>query len=407
MVTINEYQERGYVKYYFTSPCFTGRLKKHIGKGTIEDFEDFKVKLSSELKVYFAREIPTKESLSAFVDDTVNKLKFGSNIFDYVAEFIEKKRNTVNRHTNKPLSQSSINSYLRAIELFKRMLIEKRLKPIPEIIDEQLLNEFMSVRKRFNYNYLVKLHTRLKSFISFLEYKNLPIDKSYHHSNFSEIYDNQEPANDDIALSEEELLKLIKLREKFRNDLVSLPVYKTAKTLSKELQAKQRRTKVNNMKRVLDCFLFMTSTGMYVTDVNESKVQIFPHKEHPYLNYRRTKNNSLCKAIPIDNYECFICGTLIKEYGIKTGSNFPLNLTVNTFNNHLAQISEQVNLGFVLKSKMARKTFATLNHFNFGIALEDIQKMLGHKDFTQTLHYLRIEDDALASRIHQMRIRAG
>ncbi|MGE0020235.1 MAG: hypothetical protein AB7S72_11255 [Draconibacterium sp.] len=371
MVTINEYQEHGYVKYYFTSPYFTGRLKKHIGKGTIDDFADFKVKLLGDLRVYFARENPTKESLSAFVDDTVKKLKFGTNIFDYVPEFIERKRNTINRHTNKPLSQSNINSYTRAIELFKRMLIEKRLKPIPEIIDEQLLNEFMSVRKRFNYNYLVKLHTRLKSFISYLEYKNLPIDKSYHHSNFSEIYDNQQPADDDVALSVEEVLKLIKLREKYRNDLVKLPVYKTAKTLSKELQAKQKGTKLINLKRVLDCFLYMIATGMYVTDVNDSTVQIFPHKEHPYLNYRRAKNSSLCKAVPVNDFECFIGGTLIKEYGVRSGSNFPLNLTVNTFNRHLELISEQANLGFVLKSKMARKTFATLNHFNFGVALED------------------------------------
>ena len=256
MVTINEYQERGYVKYYFTSPHFTGRLKKHVGKGTPEDFNDFKVKLLSDLRIYFAREELTKDSLSAFVDDTVKKLKFGHSIFDYAPEFIEEKRKTVNKYTKKRLSNSTINSYSRAIELFKRMLIEKRIKPIPELINRQFLDEFMSVRKRYNYNYMVKLHTRLKSFIKYLEYRNLPIDKSYHYSNFSEEYDNQEPGDDDRALSVEEVNKLIRLREKFRNDLVRLPEYKTAKTLSKELQSKQRNTKLNNIRRVLDCFLY-------------------------------------------------------------------------------------------------------------------------------------------------------
>ena len=407
MVEIKIFYEKEYVKFYIKHPAFSGRIKKHIGKGKVGDFSEFKIQLLNDLKLYFVGETVTRESVSAYVDDAVRKLKFGSSIFDFTDEFIEEKRNTFNRHTQKLLSQSSINSYIRAIELFKRMLIEKRLKPIPEIINEQLLNEFMSLRKRYSYNYRVKLHTRLKSFVKHLEYKNLPIDKSYHRSSFTEIYDNQQPDKGDIALSVIEVNKLIILRRKYKDNLVNLPAYKTAKTLSKGLQTKQRRTKLNNMRRTLDCFLFMVATGMYVADVNKSTIQIFPHREYPYLRYRRAKNNSLCKAIPLEDYECFIGAKLIKEYGIRTGSNFPLNLTLNTFNNHLEIISEQADLGFVLKSKMARKTFATLNNFNYGVKVEDMQKMLGHKDLVHTLHYLRIEDDALATRIQNRRIRAG
>lgn len=407
MVQIQVFKERGYVKFYIKHPQFTGRIKKHVGKGEIEDFNGFKIQLQNDLEVFFAKEVVTKDILSAYVDDAVRKLKFGHSIFDYVDEFIEEKIKTINRKTKKPLSQSSINSYIRAIELFQRMLIEKSLRPIPEIINDQLLNEFMSVRKRLSYNYMVKLHTRLKSFIKFLEYRNLPIDKSYNKSTFNEQYDNQEPDGDDIALTVDEVNKIILLREKYRNNLIHLPEYKKAKTLSKELQSKQRNKKLANLRRTLDCFLFMVSTGMYISDVNESSLQIFYRKSNSYLRYRRTKNNSLCKAIPLDDYECFIGQTIIREYGIKPGDNFPLNLTVNTFNKHLKVISEQVGFSFVLKSKMARKTFATLNHFDFEVQIDDIQKMLGHKDVEQTLHYLRIEDDELATRIQNRRIRAG
>ena len=56
---------------------------------------------------------------------------------------------------------------------------------------------------------------------------------------------------------------------------------------------------------------------------------------------------------------------------------------------------------------MARKTFATLNYFNYEVEIADLQAMLGHKSEQQTMHYLRIEDDARAKRIQERRSKAG
>jgi len=145
----------------------------------------------------------------------------------------------------------------------------------------------------------------------------------------------------------------------------------------------------------------MCASGKYVVDINKKQLGLKRTINGTFVSYRRAKNNSFCKNIALFDYGCFLGQTVLKEYGIKHESNFPLNLSLNQFDKNLKIISELAGLDFGLTSKMARKTFASIYYFHYGISINDIQIWLGHKEIKHTMHYLRISDNDFQKRIQQ------
>ncbi|HDJ33233.1 MAG TPA: hypothetical protein ENF21_03935 [Bacteroidetes bacterium] len=119
------------------------------------------------------------------------------------------------------------------------------------------------------------------------------------------------------------------------------------------------------------------------------------------FKYRRTKNGSLCKSIPIESEGIFIGDQTIKEYKLSTGKNFLLNFLLTHFNKHPERISELAGIDFKLNNKMARKTFASILCFDRKLPVHLLQILLGHQNVKHTLHYLRIDDVDHASQVKQ------
>ena len=401
-------QERGFVKFYIRHPSFKDRIKKHVAKGSRADYENYLVEFKSEIERYFVGKTITYDQTSSYVNFYVDRKKQSSLLFNFKDEFVDMKRKTFNRRTNCYLSSSSINSYIKAIDYFKSFLKENQKSELPEDINSSVLNDFFDFMQPLSQNYRAKLHSRLKEYLTYIKSQNgVTVDKSYIDSCFTEQYDNQETEKDDIALTFDDMNKLILLRNDFKNNKIQLPPYKTAKTIPVSLQIQQRETKIMNIKRTLDCFLFMCSVGMYVSDVNKIKMTLKNKGNLSYISYRRAKNNSYCKGIPVLDKDCFLGKTILKEYGIKSNSNFPLNLSLNNFDKNLKIISQLAGLDFMITSKMARKTFASTYYFDYRVNIGDIQMMLGHKEVRHTMHYLRIDDDEFANRIFEQLGRTG
>jgi integrase len=398
---ITSIAEKGFVKFYITHPDFKGRIKKHIGKGSCSDYENYQYELRIEANKYFVGKTVTYDYTKNFVNDYVERMKHVGSIFNHVDEFIFLKSNKLNKNLDKPLSKSTINTALKAIDNFRDYLITKNLSELPDVINQNLLDDFYHSLTH-KQTYRAKLHCRLKEYIKFLFIeKGMSIDKSFMRSNFSEQYDNQENEENDRALTIEEMNKLSALRTEFKNGNIQFPEYKKAKTIPEKLQLKQREIKKSNLKKTLDCFLFMSSLGLYISDVNKINLTIKNSGGSTYVTYRRAKNNTYSTGIPLWDYGCFWGETIRKEYGIKSGTNFPLNLSLNHFNKNLKIISSLAGLDFSLTSKMARKTFASRYYFDYELKIEEIQMMLGHKDAKNTRHYLRITDDDFAIKIQK------
>jgi integrase len=131
----------------------------------------------------------------------------------------------------------------------------------------------------------------------------------------------------------------------------------------------------------------------------KSKLHFSTQSNGLHLKYRRAKNGSLCRAIPIQNGDIFVGKEIIEQYHIKSGSNFPLNLSLTHFGKHLDRISILAGLPYKLNNKMARKTFASFWYFNRQLPIHYLQILLGHKDVKDTSHYLRIADNDIANEI--------
>lgn len=393
-------KENQYYRLYVTHPKFKGRIRKRMGDRDFQDLETIAFTIKYDLGKHFTNADITKSEVESFIDNYIAmNVKCTASIFDYNDEFLEYKKEKVNNKTKTRLTKSTLSGYRTALKYFEEFLMKKRISPHPTLITETVLNNFYTYIPG-EHNYKVKLHTKLKGFIKYLEtVKRLPVDPSYKLSVFTEEYDNQCPEDNDIALPADAIYKLFELRKKLQSGEVQLQPYAKSDKLPMELQEHQFNMKKENLIKCLDCFLFMVSTGQYYADIRKSKINFSQNGNTVHIRYRRAKNGSLCKSIPINDDAIFIGKEIIAQYGIKNGTNFPLNLSLTHFDKHLGRISTLASIGFKITNKMARKTFASYLYFTKNLPIHYLQILLGHKDVKDTAHYLRISDDDIADEV--------
>ncbi len=391
-------QEGNYYRLYVTHPNFIGRIRKRLGDKQYDDLENIAFNIRFELGRHFQSHDINKVDVETFIDKYVSmNVKCDASIFDYSAEFLASKSAKVNNRTKSRLSKSTLSGYRTALKYFEEYLCKNKISPPPSQISGAVLDNYYRFIPGVH-NYKTKLHTKLKGFINFIEtVKQLPVDPSYKLSKFTEEYDNQCPEDDDISIPEEDVRKLIALRSKFQRGEVNLISQPKPCKIPIAVQKQQFKMKEENIIKCLDCFLFMVSLGLYHADIMKSKL-LFSNNGNS-IKYRRAKNGSLCKAIPVKSDDIFIGEEIIKQYKIKNGFNFPLNLSLNHFAKHLKRISALAELNYMITSKMARKTFASVLYFKRGLPINYVQILLGHKNVKDTAHYLRITDDDIASEI--------
>lgn len=396
-------EQKGSIKFYITHSKLHGRYIKHIGKGSTTDYSSEITRLGVAINSSFEGKIFDWTDVGEFMDHYVDELKRECSVLDYKDEFIKFKTNTLNRATLKKLSRSAIDTYERTINYFEKFLTAKKISTDPSVIDQTVMDEyFIYLRDHHSaHNYIVKLHDRLKTYLKFAMKKGLAVNPTYSESTFSEKYDNQEPDEDDRALTKDQIVKLIDLRKDFAKGNIKLPDYKTTRSITEDLQSRQRKRKIENLRLTLDCFLFMVATGQYISDIKGAKlIMNLSNPNAVHIKYRRVKNNSLCKLIPIHDNHYFLGQTIIDQYKIKNGKNFPYELTLNCFNDHLLTIGKLAGFDFKIMSKAARKTFASVLYFDYNVPLGEVQLMLGHRNSEMTQKYLRIQDNDRASGIH-------
>lgn len=407
MKTINEkpfevklVQEDQYYRIYVTHPNFKGRIRKRLGNKSYDTLENISFTIRYELNKHFDNGNFTKTDVESFIDNHIAlNVKRTSSIFDYKDDFLKAKADRFNKKTKKAITNSTLSSHRTTLKYFESFLIRKRITPHPSQITESVLNDYYSYITG-SHNYKVKLHTKLKEFIKYLDInKQLPVDPSYKLSVFTEEYDNQCPEDNDRALSTDDINKLFILRKRLHRGDVQLQPYIKSKKIPAELQEYQFNMKRENLIRCLDCFLFMVSTGQYYSDIVKSEISFSETGGNVHIRYRRAKNGSLCKAIPIINEDIFIGKEIVDQYQIKNGSNFPLHLSLTHFDKHLKRISDLAGIGFKITNKMARKTFASYFYFTKNLPVHYLQILLGHKDVKDTAHYLRISDKDIVTEI--------
>lgn len=165
----------------------------------------------------------------------------------------------------------------------------------------------------------------------------------------------------------------------------------------------RKKISIERIAKVRDAFIFQCFTGFAYQDIynlsNEHIVYVGSENE-PWLVKERgkTKVREMVPILPI-------IAELIEKYKkhpyckvhnrlIPVNSNF-------RYNSYLKELSDICEIGKPLNSHLARHTFADmmLNVLNF--PLEDVSKMLGHKNIRTTQRYARVKKGRIGKKMNE------
>lgn len=164
----------------------------------------------------------------------------------------------------------------------------------------------------------------------------------------------------------------------------------------------RKKLSIERLIKVRDAFIFQCFTGFAYQDIYnlspEHIVKVGVDNEKWLIKERgKTKVNEMVPILPIikeiiekykDGPYCIIYNKLIP-----VNSNF-------RYNCYLKELSDLCGIGRPLNSHLARHTFADLMLNTMDFQLEDVSKMLGHKNIRTTQRYARIKKSRISKKMN-------
>lgn len=142
------------------------------------------------------------------------------------------------------------------------------------------------------------------------------------------------------------------------------------------------------LQRVKDIFVFSCFTGLAYTDVRGLKKSevIMGNDGRLWIDTRRDKTKVAVYVPLLD-----IPRAILEKYADQTSHDRLLSIPANQkVNDYLKEIAAICGIDKNLTFHIARHTFATTVTLENGVALETVQKMLGHKNIRTTQVYAKM-----------------
>ncbi|MFI3305286.1 MAG: site-specific integrase [Rikenellaceae bacterium] len=162
------------------------------------------------------------------------------------------------------------------------------------------------------------------------------------------------------------------------------------------------------VKQVRDVFVFCCFTGMAYADVNElAQEHIFTDGQGALWIKKRRKKTKVQFNVPIlppakaiiDRYsnapECAAKGVLLPVI-----SNQKMNV-------YLKEIADVCGIEKLLTTHVARHTCATTVMLAHNVCIENVAKILGHKNIKMTQHYAKVLDSSIMANMGDVTARYG
>lgn len=179
-------------------------------------------------------------------------------------------------------------------------------------------------------------------------------------------------------------------------EIIPLEIFEVEKIWRKKLT-------IERLIRVRDAFIFQCFTGFAYQDIyNLSKkhiVYVGSDKEKWLVKERgKTKVTEMVPILPIveeliEKYENYPYCKIFNRL-IPVNSNF-------RYNSYLKELSDLCGIGKPLNSHLARHTFADIMLNVLQFPLEDVSKMLGHKNIRTTQRYARIKKSRIGKKMSE------
>ena len=142
------------------------------------------------------------------------------------------------------------------------------------------------------------------------------------------------------------------------------------------------------LQRVKDIFVFSCFTGLAYTDVRGLKKSevVMGNDGRLWIDTRRDKTKVAVYVPLLD-----IPRAILEKYADQTSHDRLLSIPANQkVNDYLKEIAAICGIDKNLTFHIARHTFATTVTLENGVALETVQKMLGHKNIRTTQVYAKM-----------------
>jgi len=159
---------------------------------------------------------------------------------------------------------------------------------------------------------------------------------------------------------------------------------------NEEIESIKEEKWSDKLQRVADSFLFMSYTGLHISDYNSTvQESVYLVNNQEWMKVRRTKTNVIA-MFPLHKYAKY----LIEKYG--GISNLP-KISGQKSNDYLKLIAEKVKITKNLTNKIARKTFTNMALNEYNMSMESVAAMLGHTSTRQIKHYGAISEKRIYS----------
>lgn len=168
--------------------------------------------------------------------------------------------------------------------------------------------------------------------------------------------------------------------------------------LQEVMKIYEKKMPVERLEEVRDIYLFQCFTGFAYRDLFELSED---HLKYVGLEFDmwlmkergKTKVNEMVPLLPI-------VIDIIKKYRQhpycqSTGKLLPISSNAN-YNGYLKEIAAICGINRVLKTHLARHTFADIMLNVCNIPMEDVSKMLGHKSLRTTARYCRVRKERIS-----------
>lgn len=160
-----------------------------------------------------------------------------------------------------------------------------------------------------------------------------------------------------------------------------------------EIQAMlNKHFQVQRLEEVRDVYIFQCFTGFAYTDLNMMTPQHITRvglKGEPWLIKERGKTN-VSEMVPLLPIALKIIDKYRNHpYCVANNKLLPVNSNTH-YNAYLKEIAVICGINRVLKTHLARHTFADIMLNICNVPLEDVSKMLGHKSIRTTMRYCRV-----------------
>jgi len=185
----------------------------------------------------------------------------------------------------------------------------------------------------------------------------------------------------------------------------------TAKEVIKDVLTKDELDTLINkefhskrLEYVRDVFIFCCFTGLAYVDVNNLRAEDIGTDNNGDLWIRKTRQKTDVEFhVPLLG----VPKTILRKYKddpqcYKTESILPVTSN-QKMNSYLKEIAELCGISKNMTTHTARRTYATTVCHENGVAIENISKMLGHKDIRMTMHYTKIADATIKRDMEQVK----